>query len=372
LFLTDRLRPIDEMRMRAFVSGFDRPLADTVKWMHAGRTGEFLREERGDVPDLAVPRAIVAAAWSERHGQLELSDAGMPIVSLIGAARLGALPDDVWVTLRTDERAQSLLRHRGPLSHPIAVDLWIRALARSPGTPGLKPEPSSELTEDLTTEPTSELQREGTRERIRDLTPEQRDLLAEGLLGGWPRPDAPRALQDMERICDLLDEIERPIETDAQRASVHAALTDSWRGLDSQRPYAAGFVGDGVTPSSGPASEVLMVEPTHAAVVLMQRFGEPEGIAIDRVRAFLARMATPSLVEVLAPRSLRYLTVQEHRYRAAVALHTLMDDARLRPDASERPSLARVILGERILLAAILLVALCLFATLRAHSDERA
>ena len=196
----------------------------------------------------------------------------------------------------------------------------------------------------------------------------QRDHLAARLRSSWPEPGAPRALRTMVGLVALGELIERPFDPsdEAWRDSAHRALLA--HRIEGHGAFAdhAGQFGDG---APGRKMERPLLEPTHAAVRLMRHFDVPDGIDPVAAVRYLERMATPSLVEATAPRAWGLLTVQDYRYHGAVALaelRELLGDSEANVEL-ERLDRARALVVTRILLATLALVALCLFATLRAR-----
>jgi hypothetical protein len=156
----------------------------------------------------------------------------------------------------------------------------------------------------------------------------------------------------------LARRIERPLGPGLER-EVHAALRLHWTAAlegTGDAPGAAAFASTAGT-SLGELGYPLYLRPTAAALELIAAFGAPAELDLRRVRRFLVGAATPSLVEVLAPSGWRLLTIQPARHEAAAALLTL---EALLPGGPP----ARTWIGERVLLGATLLVALCLLATL--------
>jgi len=321
LVLTARgLEPAGPERLAHYVARPAPALGQVVEWQRLGRVGAWLLE-RGLPCDRSAARTAVAAAWGRRAPGAPLFDAGFGVFALAGAARLDALPDDLWRAVADDPDTRALLEREGTLVAADLVELRVRALARA------------------------------------GLTDAQRDHLARRLDATWPPPEAPWALENMGVLEALAERIGRP-PGEGRDGQVARALELHWLGADPDEPFAAPFASEPWTAGRRRLGDPLYLGATHAALELLRRHGAPPGLDLARVRAFLERAARPSLVEALAPAAWPRLTVQSYRYDAAVALRVLA--ALPQAPAPERPDWR----AERALLAALLLVALCLFATL--------
>jgi len=323
-FATVKLRPLDPSQMAGYASHFDSELPETLAWIELGQIGGWLRDHSDVEFDPTGPRRVIEEAWRTQGAQL--LENGFALFSLAGAARLDLLPEDMWQAVRAQPRTRSLLDADGPINSPGAFELSIRALVREP------------------------------------LAESERDHLAQRLRAGWPAPDAEPALERMAAICELLELLDRPLPAEPYRADAHRALSLHWHGGSDSRRFAAAFVADTAMLEIRSIPPPMMLDATHDAVLLMQRFGVPDSISTARVRAFLRRAATPSMIEVLSPSSIQVLSTQAWRYRAAATLREALEIGDIR---SDEVGLAQRILSERILIGTLLLVALCLFATLR-------
>ena len=299
---------------------------DTVHWVELGCIGDWL-ESRGLEADLTRVRSAVDDSFSA--GQVD--GVSKPFV-LSGAARAGALTEARWRELAADPQTAAMLEREGPVVDPGLIDVRVRSLVRG------------------------------------SMSEAQRDHLAARLRSSWPEPGAPRALRTMVGLVALGELIERPFDPsdEAWRDSAHRALLA--HRIEGHGAFAdhAGQFGDG---APGRKMERPLLEPTHAAVRLMRHFDVPDGIDPVAAVRYLERMATPSLVEATAPRAWGLLTVQDYRYHGAVALaelRELLGDSEANVEL-ERLDRARALVVTRILLATLALVALCLFATLRAR-----
>ena len=178
------------------------------------------------------------------------------------------------------------------------------------------------------------------------LSPEDRDILEQRLLVTLDAQQfaAADVLETTLRATQLLDLIGRPVDRDAYRPRVHAWL----RKLHVTRPrwfqIGGGFAQyESVTSAS--------METTAYAVQLMKIYGAPDDLDLHWVRSFLRPM---------------WFRPSGEKWVAAATL------ARLNglPD-SRPPTWWEWIYYERSLLAAIVLVGLCIYATLSAPLDGR-
>lgn len=339
------VRPPSRVELAAFVNDFDRPLTQPHHWEIFGHVGAHLRNAKWTVNPQAA-RTRLETAWAEKTKPAFGIDASLNPFSLWAASRVDAIPSTMWPELSQADLCSYLLASDNPIRSVRLQSIFVQALEK--------------------TGPLSDVQRSHIEQR---------------LLSGWPTQIAPIAenssevevLRDMARRVELLDYLGRPISEETYRSSVHDALRAHWLGLQQQRPFAAPFVagasmlvGSAKGMAANRASDHAYVEPTCDAVQLMQRFGIPEDIDLERVVVFLRHAATPSAIEILAPKSIPILDTQPYRYRAGAALDSLLHSGLLDPRSKQNARLSALLLGERVWLGTILLVALCLFAILRA------
>ncbi len=326
-------RPVDRARLAAFVERFDAPLADVVGWMRFGTVARWLAESGAARVESPRARARIEEVLAGLAPDESVLDADAPAHALLGAAEAELLPERVFSALRSAREA-GILAHDGPLLESATTEWLVRAAARG------------------------------------DLDDGERTRLATRLVAAWPDPDAPRALEAMASIDDLCALLGRPLGGESLRGAAHHALESHWVGTSVPEAEAAGFVTDPAR-TRNPEADVHGVAPTLAAVRLMRRFGVPAKIELERVEAFLRRAATPSLVEALAPTAFDALTVQSYRFVAEVGLGQL-ELLRAERSFTARPRRALERLsGQRLLLAALALVGLALFATGRTAFLER-
>jgi len=182
----------------------------------------------------------------------------------------------------------------------------------------------------------------------------QRAHLAARIDATWPAVDEYHALDRALLCVRLFDHIALPARADARRADVHAILEREW--IDASRVRSHGEVG-GFSPDFG-RFQTSMDGPTYSAVALMARFGVPDGIDVRAVRAYLRSesRAFPIVFE-----SMPYLRATE---RAALL--------RLEREVGIPPrTWLETIVGERTLIASLLIVILCVIAIRMAPPVEK-
>lgn len=320
------LRPVPMSRAIAWASSFERPVDDVVNWTRLGAIGESAARGGGPSSTAAIdwtaPRRVLAEAWRQRGRTL--IDEPLFVTALDGAARLDLMPDELWQALRADPETQRLLTSDTALRFPSVSGIRLRALVRG------------------------------------GLTDAQRDHLASALERGWPAVEEPDALQRMALLTELADCLGRPLPNEPLRASVARALEAHWMPLDGRGDGLAAFARTAaealLRQGSADTPALLLLPPTRMAATLIARFGTPASIDLKRVAAFLRRTATPTLVEALAPRWWPMVTTQPYRYEASAGLHAMR--AITAPRAGSW-------LRESTLLGTLLLVGLCVVATLR-------
>jgi hypothetical protein len=297
-------RPTTPARIKTYVESFDKAPFSSSSWSHWEIVATWAIDSGLD-PDLSQPRQLLA---------MEISGEKNPFV-LGSAFRTGLV--------RLDQIDQ--------LSGQLAgYDAQRRILLDGPQAI-------------VETQPITSLEQYDWVIRASilrdDLTPAECDLLQKRLLVNleqlWKSPY--RQVAEALRVTQLLRVIGRPIDPNRYRQQVHGLLrelhtTDCGFFLDSGgfQPYLSSLAGD--------------MQATACAVELMQIYGVPDGIDVNWVRSFLR------------PKFLRF---GDDVYIAAAAL------ARLNhlPGVSQ-PTWLDYVYYERSLIMAVLLVALCLYATL--------
>jgi hypothetical protein len=313
-------RPAQVARLARFVERAELPLEDVVGWQRLGQVGAWLREH-GAAFDASRSAHVVAAEWTRRGGAAAALDDSLSIHVLAGAARLGVLPDGLWAAIAADPSTQVLAQGHAASLVPSHAQVRVLALARA------------------------------------GLDEDRRERLAGLLRASWPRAEAPRALEEMATAVELAEHLGRPFGDEVVE-DVRRALELHWTGAVPGWPEPAPFTSDLPRAGDHRSGDPLHLPATRAAVALIARFGAPAGIDLPRVRRYLQRAASPSLVEAVSPAAFPMLTTQDHRYVAACALHDL---DRLPGAASA--GLAARLRAANVILGALLVVALCVLAT---------
>jgi hypothetical protein len=179
-----------------------------------------------------------------------------------------------------------------------------------------------------------------------DMSPADRDLLEQSLYATLNDTLAGELLQleTILRVTQLLDVIVRPIDRDQYRERVHAVLREFHTTNTGGFQLAGGFQTYRNWPSSSWQKQAGALEPTAYAVELMQIYGIPEEIDLNWVRSFLK------------PTVLRF---SNDKWLAAATLDRLNQLPGVTP-----PTWLELLYYERTLLAAAVLVGLCVYATL--------
>lgn len=300
------LLPATPARIRNYVESFDHAKYSTVSWRRWEIVMDWVRRSTPNL-DLSKPRRLLAR---------EIANDENPYV-LGSALRTGLMHSDQIALLKTyPARLQSLIAEPlpGMTARSIAsleqTDWVIRAAV---------------LRNDLSPE-----ERDRLRQRLRITVDEQ-----------WDRQYV--GLGDVLRLTQLLEMLGQPPEIDLNRAKVHHLL----RRFHSL--HAGGFQLAGgfrrYLPSAIKSSESLPgdLEPTAEAIELMEIYGIPHGLDLNWVRSFLR------------PSGFR---LGDDQWVAAVTLDRLNH----LPDAPQ-PTWIDLLYHERPLLAAMVLVGLCLYAT---------
>ncbi|MBL8861071.1 MAG: hypothetical protein JNK02_03585 [Planctomycetes bacterium] len=179
----------------------------------------------------------------------------------------------------------------------------------------------------------------------RAVGPEQRAALAARIEAGWPTVGVHDALADALVRVRVLDELGLAQRADARRDEVHRLLREHWIPSDAEGRFSTK---GGFTPDPRKFATSLS-GPTVAGVELMARFGAPEGLDARAVRDRLR--ADGRAHWLLFPRAAGL----QVRPRAALLL--------LEREVGFPPrSWLASILAERVLVACVLLVLLCVVA----------
>jgi hypothetical protein len=186
---------------------------------------------------------------------------------------------------------------------------------------------------------------------VRELSASDCELLVRRIERSWPAPGAERALDAAAQCVRWFDLLGRSDLAEARRDDVRAILERHWVADGGAFARIGGF-------SSFPEKiRSSLPGPTALGVELMARFGAPEAIDLELLRAYLRGESAWSGPLIQSP---RYLNATA---RAAL----LRFDRQI--GLPERGPLDRI-LGERLLIATLLIVALCLYSVRSARALE--
>jgi len=313
-FMATRSSPTS---LKSQLSEYGVAALDLRAWEQLGLVSEALVAVGDEVPALPqveseLDRALARSATDPLHVWKEGVDAHPGVWT--AASQAGLMTSERWDTLaqRIDQKRKLdiVLKATGPLWMPAYDEYEVAMLVAT-----------------------------------RAITHEQRETLASRIEAAWPELGSHDPLANVLLIVRLLDHLGLADRVDARRAEVHALLAQHWTGnLPTDLFQRAG--GFTANPAKWKTSHN---GSTHAAVVLMARFGVPEGIDLRLLRAFLR-------VESAAP----WLGIPENAYLKGVARATLL---RLEREVGIPPrSWLEAVAGERMLIACVLLVLLCVLA----------
>ncbi len=192
--------------------------------------------------------------------------------------------------------------------------------------------------------------------RLERGTDEERDALARKLIASLPEAEEYRALSTTRSIASRLEELGRLAELDGERDRIHDMLREGW--------LAQGQDGAGFVPSAEFKGRRFLPPPPRAdgsttadAIWLMGRFGVPEEIDLERLRAGI-----------------------EIRRMDALALGSLDTEGSVLSGLSHldlqdfysRSTWTTYFIDRRYMLGALLLVTLCLILVASAPREEPA
>jgi hypothetical protein len=178
-----------------------------------------------------------------------------------------------------------------------------------------------------------------------DLSESDRDYLEARLLATFDKRahDEITELEDFLLITQLLEAIGRPIEANRYRPVMHDLLKKFHTTSTGGFQYAGGFVKYLRWPEDAHKRPPGSLDSTAYAVQLMEIYGVPDGLDLLWVRSFLR------------PSTFRF---GDDKWMAAATLDRLNHLPGVR-----RPSWLEALFYERSLLAACVLVGLCVYAT---------
>lgn len=178
-----------------------------------------------------------------------------------------------------------------------------------------------------------------------ELSALEREQMAENALAAWPTTGEHGALGDAAMLMRVLERLDRGDLVAGQKEATHDLLVRYWVAPGVPGPF--GQVG-GFTANPEKFTTSFM-DDTWAAIELMARVGVPEEIDLYWLRGYLKKesRSTPLFFELLP----------SHRAMPRAALLRLEHELGL-----PSRSWVEAILAERLLIATLLLVALCLLA----------
>jgi hypothetical protein len=294
------LWPVTPSRMRHFVESFEEARYSTVSWQNWAIVARWVVDSKLD-PDLSKPRRLLAK---------EIEGKPNPLI-LRSAVRVGLLPADQIGQLKDYERQR-------------------RDLFAAPPR-GLAPQVITSLDQQDWVIRAAVLRNE--------LSPDECDRLEQRLYATLENMsiDRDNVLKSALHVTQLLDVIERPIDRDEYRETVHDwlrklhATNVGWLQLNG------GFKQSLKIPYG-------YLESTAHAVELMEIYGVPDDLDLNSIRSYLR----PSTLQ----------QVSDQKWIAAATLDRLNH-----LPGAKRPTWLEVLYYERTLLAAIVLVGLCFYAT---------
>ncbi|MGO9468128.1 MAG: hypothetical protein ACLQVF_28680 [Isosphaeraceae bacterium] len=301
-YMNPILWPATPSRIKAYVASFDSAPFSTASWQQWEIVASWAVESKLD-PDLSHPRQLLDA---------EIAGEQNPVI-LGSAFRVGLVRTDQLGRLKDYEQRRHIL-----------FDRPIRMLEARP----------------LTSLDTDEWVIRAAIMR-HDLTAEQRDYLEKRLHATLEAVSTgPYAvLKTPLRATQLLEVIERPVNPDRYRHKIHDLL----RTFHIKK--GGGFqVGGGFKDYNQENIRVGSLEATSFAVKLMESYGIPAELDPNWVRSYLRPL---------------FVRSSPQKFMAAVTLDRLN---RL-PDVTG-PTWLETMYYERSLLAAVVLIGLCIYAAL--------
>jgi hypothetical protein len=301
-YMNPILWPATPARIKAYVESFDRAPFSTASWHQWEIVASWAVESKLD-PDLSHPRQLLDA---------EIAGAQNPVI-LGSAFRVGLVRTDQLSRLKDYEQRRHMLFDRQsriletlPLTS-LDVDDWVirAAIMRH------------------------------------DLTAEQRGYLEKRLRATLEAiSTGPHAvLETPLRATQLLEVIERPVNPDRYRHKIHDLL----RTIHSKK--SGGFqVAGGFKDYNQETVTVGSLEATSFAVKLMEYYGIPAELELNWVRSYLRPL---------------FIRRSPQKFMAAATLDRLN---RL-PHVTD-PTWLQTLYYERSLVAAVVLIGLCIYAVL--------
>ena len=323
-------------RVRSHLNSLWLSPENLTYWSSAQVLGHALEATGEQLPAMPEVRKRVAAAvvaeaelpsrpWSaEVRAQVSVKESTVHPQVWSTAARLGLLDREQLALLATTDftpaRLNNLLERNGPLSHAPSNDYLLDCLLAS-----------------------------------RELTGQEREHLVQRIDASWPQPGQQiDALGQAKLLAGWLDRLGRRDMVLRRRDELHDLLIRHWiteaRAQSLTRP--GGF-------TTYPQHDWSDIRATGDAIALMEFVGAPDELQLNHVRAFLRHSYRTSLLG-------RMITGKSVLGQQAEASLLLLNEGIRIPD---RGWLAFLI-GERTMLAALLLVLLGLRAIRLAHVSE--
>ncbi|MFM9962450.1 MAG: hypothetical protein ACKV2Q_14655 [Planctomycetaceae bacterium] len=307
------LWPATPSRIKHHVESFDHAPFSTFSWQRWEIVVSWAIQSKLD-PDLSKPRELLAQEISGKQSPFILSN----------ALRVGLLSADQLDSLKDYQSFRQVL-----------VD----------APPGVKPQMITSLDQNDWVIRAAVLRD--------DLSPQERDLLEQRLHATLENLfEVPQlVLSEPLRATQLLEVLGRPVHRDQYRARVHDLLRKFHSTSGGGFQLAGGFKTHLIWPAESRVPNVGSLEPTAYAVELMEIYGVPDGLDLHWVRSFLK------------PTALRWLS--DEKWIAAAIRERLNHLSDAKP-----PTWLEFLYYERSLLAAMVLVGLCLYATIRSPNRK--
>ncbi len=303
------LSPVSAAQIKRHVESFDNAPHESVSWQHWEIPARWAIDSKLD-PDLSKPRRLLAQEIDGEQNPFVLGVAFR--TGLVQTEHIGQLRD-------YEERHRMLIHDVNDVSAKqrllsVEQEDWVirAAVLRQ------------------------------------DLSPEERDHLQTRLNLTLENlaTNMDRVLQTALIVTELLDVIDRPVDRDRHRSRIHDWLRKFHSKKGGGFQLAGGFMSYWTPDNSSywTLGGTASMDSTSQAVQLMAIYGIPDDLDLDWVRSYLRTKA---------------FRVGEERWMAPVTLDRLNRLPGLKP-----ASWWRTLYYERNLLAALVLVAMCIYATL--------
>ncbi len=300
--------------------GLERP----IDWEDLADAVEFLDaqgEERPPLDRLSETYHQGMTAWIESDGKKNRVNFAI----LAAAYRIGFVNDEEQAFLCGRTTSRRLLKHEGPLDLPEVYLPYVTALAQS-----------------------------------ETLTLEQHDHLVARLLEAWQQIGAESRIDNILALCRIAEQLGAMEAISFSTDDLHARLVRMWVAPPAPGER-RGWLQRRDTGGFGDGSEVPELNATEwntaLAMKLIHCFGPPEKIDLGLVRSYLEERAVSSLWDG---------GIKRRKVKTILAYEKLEASGLLPPD----PSSMEILRGERLLLGALLLVIIAIYATRRSPRLE--